>query len=292
MRSATGDRASLLWQEEACRAAVAEHDRALQVDPHLMFTDTEISGLTLPERPALAALLQNAAEHPRPFEYVVVAEPIVLGRNLTVVQNFIDLLSHHGVGIYIASLGFGSGTQGFRDLLSLPMQHEEKLIRSHSGKVDRGQRAALLQGQSIGGDCYGYQSHHADRSPAKSSGVRGVKLTILGKEAEVVRLIFRQFADGMSVGEISRRLNSDGVPGPGGTSWKAASVRRILRSPRYRGTMLWSRTRLVTNPDTGRVVTCPKNDNELIRVGAPELQIVDDDLVAKVEARLKNAAKP
>lgn len=49
--------------------------------------------------------------------------------------------------------------------------------------------------------------------------------TINPVEAEVVRRVFRDFANGVSPQAIALRQNVDGLPGPGGRLWSATTIR-------------------------------------------------------------------
>jgi hypothetical protein len=52
------------------------------------------------------------------------------------------------------------------------------------------------------------------------------------------------------------------------------------------GILLWNRTRRVRNPMTGRTESRPRTEEETVQVQAPQLQIVGDELAARVIARM------
>jgi site-specific DNA recombinase len=116
----------------------------------------------------------------------------------------------------------------------------------------------------------------------------------------VVR-IFREYAGARSPREIARRLNAEGVPGPGGRPWGDTTIRGhalrgtgLLHNEIYVGRLVWNRQRYMKDPKTARRVARlnPKSawvvrdvrelrDNDLW-----ELRIVDNDLWQAVQARL------
>lgn len=49
------------------------------------------------------------------------------------------------------------------------------------------------------------------------------------READVVRRIFRMFADGVAPRAIARTLNEDGIPGPGGKPWVDTTIRGHMK---------------------------------------------------------------
>lgn len=55
------------------------------------------------------------------------------------------------------------------------------------------------------------------------------------EEAPVVQRIFRELLAGVSLGEITRRLNRDGIPPRRARHWRICTVRSILRNPHYIG---------------------------------------------------------
>lgn len=287
LRKATDDRASLLQQEEACRAAAAKQNPAWRIVEDAVFKDSGTSGLRANDRPGLAALLKRAAECPRSFDYVITDTPDRLGRDLVVTSKIASQLTHHGVGMYFASLDLDSADPRFDYLLAFTQWHGYQISRVHGESVARGQHKALHQGGSVGGRCYGYRSHPVYAPSTDRCVVCGMEVRIAEHEAEIVRNIFRDFADGLSAGEISRRLNADEVTGPAGGFWRASSVLRVLRCSRYRGTTLWNRTCRLRNPHTGRVEYRPRPAAETVKVQASHLRIVDDELAARVDARLR-----
>lgn len=82
--------------------------------------------------------------------------------------------------------------------------------------------------------------------------VLGVRLEIIPEEAEVVRRIFRMWAEGMGYGAIARQLNRAGVPGPRRVHWSRYGIWEMLRNERYRGVQVWGRTQKDRNTETGK----------------------------------------
>jgi len=66
---------------------------------------------------------------------------------------------------------------------------------------------------------------------------------IVEKEAETVRLIYRMFLEGKTCGAIAKNLIDRGVPTPTGKqSWNPATVRRILKNEKYKGSAILQKT--------------------------------------------------
>lgn len=68
-------------------------------------------------------------------------------------------------------------------------------------------------------------------------------LVINEEQAEVVRRIFRDFLEGWTVSEISKRLNEESVPGVHGkAAWYPISIERVLKNEKHVGDILMQKT--------------------------------------------------
>ena len=94
----------------------------------------------------------------------------------------------------------------------------------------------------------------------------------------MVRRIFTDRAAGITVREICRRLNADGVPSPTGKpTWGHSTLGRLLRNEAYIGRVYYNRTESV--PDrrpTRRNRQVPRDRDEWIPIDCP--RIVSDEL--------------
>ena len=157
-------------------------------------------------------------------------------------------------------------------------------------KTRRGLEGRVRQGRSGGGLCYGYKVA-AERDAAGNPIPGGREID--ASEAEIVRRIFREYAAGLSPRAIARRLNAEGVPGPGGRPWGDTTIRGhalrgtgLLHNELYIGRLVWNRQRYVKDPKTGRRVARLNPERAWIIQEVPELRIVDDELWQAVQARL------
>ena len=95
-------------------------------------------------------------------------------------------------------------------------------LKDLAAKTHRGLRGRVEAGKSGGGLCYGYDV--VKSIDGSGDPVRGGR-TVNETEAETVRRVFREFADGASPRAIARRLNGEGVPGPSGKLWMDTTIR-------------------------------------------------------------------
>jgi site-specific DNA recombinase len=119
---------------------------------------------------------------------------------------------------------------------------------------------------------------------------------IIEKEAEIVREIFRAYANGESLRGIGRLLARQDAPtARGGQAWNPSTIRYILQNPTYKGTATYGRhahepdeTRMARGLVTkaGRRV---REESEWILISAPP--IIEEALWNTVQKRLASNQK-
>ncbi len=103
-------------------------------------------------------------------------------------------------------------------------RHGERL--THGAKVKRGQLNAVQQGRyGTGPAPYGYRRGREGENP----------LEVDDGEAEVVRLIFREYLNTRSTGKVVEYLHSKGITTRKGNSWSRQAISIILSNRTYRG---------------------------------------------------------
>ena len=103
----------------------------------------------------------------------------------------------------------------------------EKSARlTHGAKVKRGQLSAVKQGRyGTGPAPYGYRRGKESESP----------LVVDDREAEVVRIIFREYLRTRSTGKVVEYLHSKEIFTRKGNKWSRQAINIILSNRTYRG---------------------------------------------------------
>ena len=246
------------------------------------YKDSAISGASVILRPGVQALLEDARRGA--FEIVVAEALDRVSRDQADVAVLYKHLRFAGVMIVTLSEGeineLHVGLKGTMNAL---------FLKDLAAKTHRGLRGRVENGKSGGGRSYGYDVVKLhDDAGEPISGERRIN----EPEAEIVRRIFREFANGTSPRAIARRLNADGVPGPKGRLWTDSSLRGhagrgtgIVNNELYVGRLVWNRQRFMKNPETGKRVARINPHEEWIITEVPELRIVDDALWQAAKAR-------
>ncbi|WP_281281802.1 recombinase family protein [Paracoccus gahaiensis] len=130
-----------------------------------------------------------------------------------------------------------------------------------------------------------------ERLDGKGEPVTGER-TINPDEAEVIRRVFAEFAEGRSPKAIAQRLNTEGITGPRGLLWRDTAIRGhrirgtgLLNNELYIGRLVWNRLRYVKDPASGRRVSRLNPPEALIITDVPAIRIIDQDLWDRVKAR-------
>src|SRR5215475_2543701 len=210
------------------------HD--LEVPKEWVFEDDGYSGATL-ERPGLERVRDLAAEGQ--IQVVLAYSPDRLSRKYAYQILLIEELARHGVDTMFVKSPRGDSAEDqllvqFQGMIA-EYERAQILERSRRGKRHRAQ---LGEVSVLSNAPYGYRYiRKTDEAPA----------TYLIEEAEarVVRRVYEMYTvEGLSIGEIKRRLNTEGIPARKASRWERSVVWGLLRNPAYRGLACFGKTRV------------------------------------------------
>ena len=255
----------------------------------LISHDKGITGETM-RRPGLTQLL-NSAQEDR-LDLVICEGLDRLSRNPSHTAYLHELFEYFSIKLWTYQEGeIGAihiAVLGTLNKMSND-QMRSKLRRSHFARVEEGRVPSGLT--------YGYKIIRGkyDERGKPINGLRKIDPV----QAEIVKRIFSEFAQGRAIKSIAHGLNEDQIPSPGGGQWRNTSImgslfrqEGILSKEIYRGWLVHNKTRKVVNPATGRSVHKPKPESEWIRKSLPELQIISDELWHACQQRLNKDYRP
>src|SRR3989338_1819924 len=237
-------------QIRVCRNYCKEHE--ISSGEEHIYTDEAVSG-SLINRPGLQAL-EKAAEN-KEFEAVVVDDLSRLSRSnhqmLTIVLKF----NYYQIKIISVSDGITTEDENSKLGIQLRGLMNELYLDDLSKKTMRGQEGKKLRGFSAGEKVYGYYSAPVGEMKLNRKGQAkydGMVNKINAEEAEIVKSIFGEFAEGKSIHTIAVKLNEEGKPTKrklkGG--WNVSTLSRILKNQRYTGIWNWRASKCVRDPMT------------------------------------------
>lgn len=291
------DRQNSLSIEDQLRKCgeFAECQGWLVLEKHT-FVDMAVSGTT-DDRKGLKHLLEAATAPIKQFDLILVDDTSRLSRRLADSLRIFEQLRFAGVGMYFVSQGIDTRSEQAEVLLATHGIVDSLYIHELGKKVHRGMEGLALRGFHTGGRCFGYRRVPIeDRTRTDTYGrpkIVGVMLEIEPMEASTVRRIFTEYTAGHSIKTIAKKLNREGVRSPlpyrgqPHPSWSPSALSVILHNDRYRGVVIWNKTRKERNPKTGRRVQRARSNSEWKVIEAPHLRIVSDGLWEKVQQRFE-----
>ena len=228
------------------------HD--LDVPKEWVFEDEGYSGAIL-ERPGLECVRDLAAEGQ--IQVVLAYSPDRLSRKYAYQILLIEEFARQGVETMFVKSPQGDSAEDqllvqFQGMIA-EYERAQILERSRRGKRHRAQAGEV---SVLSGAPYGYRYiRKTDEAPAA--------YIVDQAEAQVVRRVYEMYTvEGLSMGEITRRLNTEAVPTRKASRWERSVVWAMLRNPAYRGIACFGKTRIsartrVMRPQRRRGVTMP-----------------------------------
>ena len=181
--------------------------------PGQSYADHAISGASM-MRPGLQALMRDAAAGRCDVVYAEALDR--LSRDQEDIAAIHKRLSFAGVRIVTLAEGeIGQLHIGVMGMMNA------KYLSDLADKTRRGLRGRVEAGRSGGGNSYGYD---VVRRIGPDGDPEAGERVINEAEANVVRRIFRDYANGLSPRAIAKALNAENVPGPSGKGWGASTI--------------------------------------------------------------------
>ena len=284
------DELTIKSQVAALKHRITEDEVTL--DTELCFSDDGYSGESL-LRPALERLRDVA--YAGGLDRLYIHSPDRLARKYAYQVLLVEELNKHGVEAIFLNHDMQDQTPEGNLLLQMQGMISEYERAKILERTRRGRRFAARQGKVsvLGHAPYGY------RYIRKQDGDGEARYDVVFEEARLVREIFAWVGiEGLSLGQVVRRLAERGIPTQSGKPrWDRATIRGMLTNPAYTGTARYGKTRLLPRnphlkPARGRPeiprrtkVARPTtlDEQELITVPA----LVSQDLFDAVSDRLE-----
>ncbi|MEA5097868.1 MAG: recombinase family protein, partial [Burkholderiaceae bacterium] len=260
----------------------AESDGGTVID---VYCDDATSGSTpVTQRTGGARLIADALAGK--FDVLIVEGLDRLSRDQVEQERIVRRMEHRGIMIvgvadgYDSRMGARKIMRGVRGLIN------ELYLDDLRHKTHRGQAGQVERGFVAGGKSYGYKTIKSDA---------GSTFAIDEYQANWIRWIFQEYADGRSAQRIAHELNRLTVKSPRGGTWAVSAIygspkkgSGILNNALYNGIYVWNRSQWVKDPDTGKRQRIDRPENEWKISPMPHLRIVPDELWRKVQQRLAN----
>lgn len=186
-----------------------------------------VSGESIANRPEMQRLLDDVDQGLYTGVVCVEIERLSRGNQLDQVE-ILEVFKNSKTKIYTLQKVYDLTNEDIDEEyfeFSLFMSRREyKIIRR---RMQRGRAQAAKEGYFIGSITpYGF---------TKKKEGRGFVLIPDDKEAEIVKLVYDQYLNGVGVRKIAKHLNDLGIPSRKNSHWGDTSIRQILTNPAYIG---------------------------------------------------------
>lgn len=245
-----------------------------------------VSGETIAARPEVRKLLR-LIEQPR-FKAVLIVEPQRLSRgDLEDIGRLTKLFRYTGTLIITLQGIFDLNDERDRDYFERELMRGNDYLEYSKRILRNGVRASVERGNYVGSVApYGYA-----KVRKKDGNRKFFTLEIVPETAEIVRMIFRMYADGNGASSIANHLNRLGIAAPRGDHWQQYGVYHILDNYHYIGKIPWNARKTVLSIEDGEMKKSrPRAEPELFD-GAHE-PIISPELWEAVRAKRKARSIP
>ena len=270
-------------------------ERNQDIDIFDVYTDDGYSGTNF-DRPDMTRLLEDIKA--RKVNCLIVKDLSRFGRNYHETGRYLEVVFpllqlrfisvNDNIDSYKNPQSMKNSSVSFKNVMN------DEYARDISGKIRSSFNAKRKRGEYIGTYAlYGYEKDPQDRH----------KLIINEEAAANVRLIFQMFADGISIYNITQRLNELGIKNPTAyrlsrglktnqklmfdseySGWSIQTIRRMLKNRMYIGDMVQGKTQTISHK-VRKSVPIPQ-ENYIIKEGTHE-PIIDKETFEKVQARFR-----
>jgi site-specific DNA recombinase len=240
------------------------------------YVDEGITGTSTKKREDFNRMIEDAMSGK--FDLILTKEVSRFARNTVDSLSYTRKLLDSGVGVFFQNDNICTLDSDGELRLTIMSSIAQEESRKISDRVKWGKQQSRNHGRVSGTNrIWGYD---------KDDG----KLVINEKEAEMVRLIYSKYADGIGLRIIVKELTKLGYKSRSGKNFKEPTLSDILKNPKYKGWFVEGKTR-VENYLTGKQKDIPIN--QWVMYPAPKLipPIVSEEIWDKCNKILTERAK-
>lgn len=211
-------------------AQISYYSKLIQDNPNWkyvgVYADEARTG-TKDLRPEFQRLLKDCEQGK--IDMIITKAVSRFARNTLTVLETVRSLKKIGIDVYFEKENIHSLSEDGEFMLTLlsSFAQEENLSISENCKWRI--RDKFKQGISTNFKMLGYE-------------LKNNQITVIPKEAKIVKMIFQDYLNGMGINAIVRKLQDKGIPTKGGGTWHESTVRKILKNEKYTGNLLLQKT--------------------------------------------------
>ena len=263
------------WCERNLGGVVPEGNRYREI----------VSGEKLAERPEMQKVLNKLED--KKIKYIICVEPTRLSRGyLDEIGFIIKNFRFNKIKVITPTKIFNLEDEYDRELFERELKRGNEYLEYAKKIMYKGRLRKCADGEWIASAPYGYTKLQY------KEGKRTIKtLAINEEQAEIVRMIFKWYAEGMSIRGIENKLDDMKIPSPSGAIWRdTGSVSIMLLNPVYIGKVRYSYKKSTTEVINQEFVKRYKRDKDgcYLFDGLHDA-IIDEELYEAVQEKKKDA---
>lgn len=197
-----------------------------------------VSGETITSRPVMQRLLYEIEQGLWDAVFVMEIERLARGNSIdqgVIAQTF----KLSGTKIITPLKDYDPNNEFDEEYFEFGLFMSRREYKTINRRLQSGRLASVKEGKYVGSiPPYGYER-------VKLKNEKGYTLTPVPEQAEVVKMIFNLYVNGlngehMGTAKIARYLNSLGIKSAKADTWAPVTVRDMLRNPVYNGKIKWN----------------------------------------------------
>lgn len=236
------------------------------------YIDDGISGMSANKREEFQRMLRDAKLGK--IDMIITKEISRFARNtLDSIQYTRELLSY-GVCVWFQNDGINTIDEDSELRLTIMAGVAQDEIRKLSSRIKFGHAQSIKNGVVLGHRMYGYSNNQG-------------KLELIPEEADMVRMVFRDYASGMSTPRIEKKLWNMGYRSFKGGKISRDVIKNIIRNPKYKGYYCGGKVKIV-DMFTKKQEFLPQSEWVMFKDdGSRVPQIIDEITWEKANAYLR-----
>lgn len=261
--------ASIKHQEEHFEELIHSNNRWKFAGSYI---DDGISGMHADKREEFQRMLRDAKLGK--IDMIITKEISRFARNtLDSIQYTRELLSY-GVCVWFQNDGINTIDDDSEFRLTIMAGVAQDEIRKLSSRVKFGHAQSIKNGVVLGHRMYGYSNNQG-------------KLELVPEEADMVRMIFQDYASGISTPRIEKKLWDMGYRSFKGGKINRDVIKNIIRNPKYKGYYCGGKVKVV-DMFTKKQEFLPQSEWVMFKDdGSRVPQIIDEATWEKANAYLR-----
>lgn len=261
--------ASIKHQEEHFEELIRSNNRWKFAGSYI---DDGISGMHADKREEFQRMLKDAKLGK--IDMIITKEISRFARNtLDSIQYTRELLSY-GVCVWFQNDGINTIDDDSEFRLTIMAGVAQDEIRKLSSRVKFGHAQSIKNGVVLGHRMYGYSNNKG-------------KLELIPEEADMIRIIFQDYASGISTPRIEKKLWDMGYRSFKGGKINRDVIKNIIRNPKYKGYYCGGKVKIV-DMFTKKQEFLPQSEWVMFKDdGSRVPQIIDETTWEKANAYLR-----